>query len=95
MVGDPVQPTKPHISRVDGVAWPVTWYGIGDELDLDVVVFEGVVELVGLAYWDAFFVDYAPIFEHLEARHDVTPGPSLVSLMTALWKAFPCDKLPR
>jgi len=73
MVGDPVQPTTPHISRVDGVAWPVTWYGIGDELDLDVVVFEGVVELVGLAYWDAFFVDYAPIFEHLEARHDVTP----------------------
>lgn len=54
MVGDPVQPTTPHISCVDGVAGPVTWYGIGDELDLDVVVFEGVVELVGLAYWDAF-----------------------------------------
>jgi hypothetical protein len=29
-------------------------YGIGDELDLDLVVFEGVIELVGLAYWDAF-----------------------------------------
>ena len=45
MVGDPVQPTTPHISFVDGVAWPVPRYGIGDELDLDLVVFEGVVEL--------------------------------------------------
>ena len=73
MVGDPVQPTTSHISCVDGVAWPVARYGIGDELDLDLVVFEGVVELVGLAYWDPFVVDYASVFEHLDARHDVTP----------------------
>ena len=54
MVGDPVQPTTPHISCVDGVVWPVTWYGVSDELDLDRVIFEGVVELVRLAVWDAF-----------------------------------------
>ena len=71
MLGDPLQPPAPQIPRVDWVAGPVTRYRIGDELHVDPVVLERVVELVGLAYRDAFVAGI---------RQDEGGGPDLVCL---------------
>ena len=45
----PGLPAAVDVHDADWVAWEVACYGIGEELYRDVVVFEGVVELIGLA----------------------------------------------